>query len=114
LSSIMDLARTGTAVVVVEAPVHQRLRRWAQHVSSFDPGVLGAARRAARRQHATFRRVPTWRVVPADGWADFVHLNPRGAVLFSEWLGARVGDAVQTGRLKALRRGALPATVAQQ
>jgi len=101
LSRIMELAGNGTDVVVVEAPVHQQLRRWTQHVSDFYVSATARIRQAARQHRVTFRRVPTWRVVPADGWADFVHLNRRGAARFSEWLGARIAVIVQEGRFKA-------------
>ena len=99
----MIMHNGGTDVVVFEAPVHEHLRRWIQRASGFYGAATTDMRQAARRRRVTFRRVPTWRVIPADGWADFVHLNRRGAAGFSEWLGARVGAAVREGRLKASR-----------
>ncbi len=100
-SRLLELSGGDTQVVVVEAPAHERLRRWARHATGFYADATAHMRQAARQQRVTFWRVPTWRVVPADGWADFVHLNRRGAARFSEWLGARIAAAVQEGRLKA-------------
>jgi len=100
-SRVLDLTRRGTQVVVVEAPVHETLRRWSQHTTTFGATATAHIRQAARQRRAPFWRVAGWRVIPADGWADFVHLNPRGAAQFSEWLGARIAAAVQEGRLKA-------------
>jgi len=100
-SRLLELSGNGTQVVVVEAPVHETLRGWTRHVNDFYANATAHMRQAVRQQRVPFWRVATWRVVPAEGWADFVHLNPRGAARFSEWLGARIAAAVQKGRLKA-------------
>jgi len=113
LSRLLGLAADGTQIMVIEAPAHQRLRRWRQHASGFSTAALGALRQATREQHVMFRRVPASRVIPADGWADFAHPNVGGAERFSEWLGARVGTAVQAGRLKEPSPRATRVSVAQ-
>jgi hypothetical protein len=99
LSRLLRLPSNGTQVVVVEAPAHETLRRWARRTSGFYAEAIADIRRAARQQHVTFWRVPARRIIPADGWADFVHLNTRGAARFSEWLGGRIAGAVREGRL---------------
>jgi hypothetical protein len=43
--------------------------------------------------------VNTLNLIPDDGWADLDHLNEKGALVFSEWLGTRVGEAVEQGVL---------------
>lgn len=96
-SRLLELSGQGTEIVVVEAPVHPRLQRWARRHSAFYAEALTRLRETARRQHVRFWRVPTWKVVPADGWLDFVHLNRRGAASFSAWLGARIGAAERGG-----------------
>lgn len=90
---VLALSGESTRIAVVEAPVHERLRRWAKRSTSFYGEATMELRRAARRQHVVFWRVPTWRIVPADGWTDFVHLGSSGAAGFSEWLGARLADS---------------------
>ena len=99
-SKLLELSRDATQVVVVEAPAHDTLRRWARRVTSFYTDVIASMRQAARRHRVVFWRVPVRRVIPADGWVDFVHLNTDGAARFSEWLGARIAAAVQEGRLR--------------
>jgi type IV secretory pathway VirB3-like protein len=102
-SGVVQLWRSGAQVFVVEAPLHEKLQRWVRHDSTFHADAMAHLRQAARQQHVPFWRVPTWRVIPTDGWADFVHLNRRGAAQFSEWLGARLADAEHDGRLREPR-----------
>lgn len=97
---LLELSSRATQVVVVEAPAHERLRRWARHASSFYAEAIASMRQAARAQRVSFWRVPAWHIIPADAWADFVHVQRRGAARFSEWLGARIAAAVRDGRLK--------------
>jgi hypothetical protein len=96
---VLEVAEKGTQVVVIEAPMHPRLGRWARHSSRFHDQAIAGMRRAARQKRITFWHAPVWRIVPSDGWADFFHLNPGGAARFSDWLGGRIALAVQEGRL---------------
>jgi hypothetical protein len=99
-SRLLDLRSSATQIVVVEAPAHERLRRWARHTSAFYGDAIGRMRQAARRRRIPFWRVAAWRVIPTDGWTDFVHLNGPGAARFSEWMGTRLAAAVREGRIK--------------
>lgn len=99
LSDVLRLSGNGTRVIVVEAPVHEKVQHWVRRDGGFYAAAMAHIRGATRRQGVPFWRVPTWRVIPADGWADFVHLNRRGATQFSQWLGARIADAERDGRL---------------
>jgi hypothetical protein len=90
---VLALSGARTRVVVVEAPVHERVRQWAKRSTSFYADATMALRRAAHRQQVVFWRIPTRRVIPADGWTDFVHLSGPGATKFSEWLGARIAES---------------------
>ncbi len=96
---LVALSGGAMQVVVVEAPAHERLRRWAQQASSFYTDALAQIRRTTRAAHVTFWRAPTRRIIPPDAWADFVHVDPRGAARFSAWLGTRLATAVRDGRL---------------
>lgn len=96
---VLEFAGKGTQIVVIEAPMHPRLGRWAHNSSRFHDEAIAGMRRAARQQRITFWHAPVWRIIPSDGWADFFHLNPLGAARFSDWLGGRIALAVQEGRL---------------
>jgi len=87
---VLSLSGPQTRVIVIEAPAHERLRRWARRSTRFYGEAMRRMRDEARRRRVPFWRVPTWRVVPADGWSDFVHLDGAGATSFSEWLATRL------------------------
>jgi len=99
-TGVLEVAGKGAQVVVIEAPMHPRLGRWARHSSRFHDEAIAGMRRATRQRRVTFWHAPVWRIIPSDGWADFFHLNPRGAARFSDWLGGRIALAVQAGRLR--------------
>jgi hypothetical protein len=97
-SQLVDQSGRGMQVVVVEAPVHERLRRWAQHTSFYDDAITHMLH-AVRQRRVAFWRAPTRGLIPPHAWVDFVHLDRTGAARFSEWLGARIAAAVHAGRL---------------
>jgi len=99
-AELLATARARAQIVVVEAPLHPRLRRATSRLGGFYEQAMLLLRRESRRQHVPFWRVPADGVIPGDGWLDFVHLNRRGAGAFSHWLGARLGAAVRSGRLR--------------
>jgi hypothetical protein len=43
-------------------------------------------------------------LIPDDGWADYSHLNSKGAVIFSKWLGKQLGKAVMDGQIGVWQR----------
>jgi hypothetical protein len=98
-SRLLQLTGDGMEVVVVESPVHPRLRRWARGASPFFDETMARMRAAARERQVPFWRAPIARIVPGDDWVDFVHLDRDGAGHFSSWLGARLAAAVRDGQL---------------
>lgn len=107
-SRVLSLSKDGTRILVVEAPANEKLRRWARRSTGFYDEATRLLRREARDRHVDYWRVPTWRVIPGDGWFDFVHLNGVGAVGLSEWLGARIATRVGDDSLAAPREVAAP------
>jgi len=97
LTRLLELADADTQLVVVEAPSHPRLRRWARATHSH-ARAMRQVQQETRRHQVPFWSVPLTRIIPADGWADFVHLNSRGAERFSHWLGARLSTVAPRGR----------------
>jgi hypothetical protein len=99
LKRMAGLRERGTPVLLVEAPLP------ATYMTFFDGGEQDYARFVeAVGGHAEAAGVPFWQtlsldLIPGDGWADYGHLNQKGAGAFSEWLGTRVGEAVQAGTL---------------
>jgi hypothetical protein len=48
--------------------------------------------------------IPPHNMISEDGWADYTHLNTRGAAVFSTWLGQQLGESVLTGQVSILSR----------
>ena len=98
LKRMAGLREQGASVLLVEAPLP------ATYMAFFAGGEQDYARFVeVIGSHAEAAGVPFWRappdLIPGDGWADYGHLNREGAEAFSEWLGARVGEAVRAGAI---------------
>jgi hypothetical protein len=106
---LVALSGPSVRVVVIEAPGHQRLRRWVRHAGSFYGDAIAHMRHEARRRQVPFWRAPSQRLIAPDSWVDFVHVDRTGAARFSEWIGARLAAAAHTGRLDLLSHS-MPAT----
>lgn len=93
LEEIIAYNETGTEVIAVEMPVSDGLYYF------FGNGETDYNRFITRvGEVASLHQVPFWRtepldIIPDDGWADYSHLNSKGAQIFSFWLGQQVGSA---------------------
>jgi hypothetical protein len=96
-AALLNLSQGGTQVVVVEAPAHDRLRRWARRSGRLYADATARMRQGTTSRGVRFLRAPR-KVIPANGWTDFVHLNALGAARYSEWLGERLGAGVRDAR----------------
>jgi hypothetical protein len=91
LESIMEYNGATTQVILVEMPVADGLYFF------FGNGEADYDRFIARISGlADLYHIPFWRTepldsIPDDGWADYSHLNVKGAEIFSKWLGEQVG-----------------------
>ena len=92
LRRVIDLSRRGTRVLVLEMPVPRTclamLPKGDADYRTFRHTLEGDAAAAG---------VPFWAttdldLVPAQGWADFFHLNGRGAAAFTDWVGPRLAE----------------------
>jgi hypothetical protein len=85
----------GTTVVVVEMPVPQT------YFYFFGNGVIGYQKfldlilSATRTNQIIFLRTSCFNSIPDDGWVDYAHLNTKGASIFSESLGIKVGALME-------------------
>jgi hypothetical protein len=99
LTRLAALRQQGTEVVLVEVPLP------ATFMYFFENGEADYEKFTTQvGDHARSEGIPFWRtlsldLIPADGWLNYSHLNQEGAEAFSEWLGARVGEAVQAGTI---------------
>ncbi len=100
LSELLRLRSPGLELLVVELPVSETaLQHYGGGEFDHQQG-LDAIEKLAAQHGVPFWRFPADRAIPADGWADFIHLNRTGAEAYSRWLGEQLREAVQDGRLK--------------
>ena len=100
LSELLRLRSSGLEVLVVEVPVSETALQHFGDGEADHRQALDAIEELAVRHGVPFWRFPADRTIPADGWADFIHLNRTGAEAYSRWLGERLAEAVREGRLK--------------
>jgi hypothetical protein len=91
--------RDDVRVVLVEVPVHESVvNRFGRGDDAYRRG-LDAIEEVAARTGVPFWRYPKDRPIPAEGWADYTHMNRTGAAIYSRWLGERLAAAEREGFL---------------
>jgi hypothetical protein len=91
LKQIVANQDSGVTIVVVEMPVP------GMYFHFFDnPGVdyaqfLEVLRSVTADYHALLLETKSRDLIPNDGWMDYAHVNRKGAILFSTWLGEQLG-----------------------
>lgn len=102
LEELVALQENDVSIVVVEMPVPS------SYFAFFGaPAVDYQVFINSVATTAIVYKVPFWQsthhdLIPDTGWVDYSHLNSQGAVLFSEWLGEQLGQAVNAGELRGL------------
>jgi hypothetical protein len=97
LKRVVALQRQGTSVLIVEMPTHPTYLYFFDHGKQDYQKFVDQVSDTARSEGAVFWSADSALSIPYDGWYDRNHLNSLGASKFSEWLGQRVGEAVQRG-----------------
>ena len=103
LETIAEHNGSGTQVVIVEMSVADGFYYF------FEKGEADYNRYVdAIGKLASLHQVPFWRtepldLIPVDGWADYIHVNPKGAAAFSAWLAVQVAIWDGEENLEALQ-----------
>lgn len=98
LSALLKLGSKDLELLVVELPVNERVIRLYPHGEVDHQQALAAVEKVAAQHQVPFWRYPADRPIPDDGWSDFLHMNPVGARIYSQWLGERLGAAIRQNR----------------
>lgn len=104
LERLLALSTRGVRVVVVEMPVHPRMKDYFPHGAQDYQAFVETVGPAVERRGATW-----WRSaadIPDTGWYDLGHLNGEGAARLSEWLGARMASVAAAQGPSRVDRGA--------
>lgn len=99
LQQFVALKQDGYQIVLVEMPVPRTYWVLFGGEQNYRSRFLDKVGSYARETGTPWWEVNTLNLIPDDGWADLDHLNEKGALVFSEWLGTRVGEAVEQGVL---------------
>jgi len=92
LQRVLGLRRRGTPLLVLEMPVPPTCITMLPRGDDDYRAFLRAVEGDAAREGVPFWTTTALDLVPANGWADFFHLNQEGAAVFSDWVGRRLAD----------------------
>jgi len=87
-------------VVMVEVPVHPIFHTFYSGGPEDHFRTLNEISRQSREQGILFWPTSHLNLIPDEGWKNSNHMNFRGAQVFSRWLGEKIGDAVNQGKLR--------------
>jgi hypothetical protein len=100
LRQVLSAGTESSSILVVEMPVPDTYMLFFSHGEADYRGFVSRVDQLVQEAHKVFWQTTSWDVVPEDGWVDYSHLNQKGAAVFSQALGDRVGQAVQLEILK--------------
>lgn len=100
----LNLRSTDTQIVVFELPTQMnfRVKKDDADEKAYQEQFLQPIIADAESRRALFWRTGqiVFTTLPANNFADWLHLNSRGTKVFSGWLGEQLAQAVQQGKLK--------------
>ena len=103
LEEILNINHELTSLLVVVMPVPETYMDFFSTKPQNYQLFIEQVRDTSEKYGSSFW-LPPDNIIPQDGWADYTHLNTRGAAAFSAWLGGQVGEAVNEGSVFALSR----------
>jgi hypothetical protein len=103
LGRLLELRQQGMDIIVVELPVPINTYGFFYDESSIakqefiEPLRDYVESRGGLFLESTFQD-PS--IIPIDGWADWLHLNHDGAIIFSTWLGEMISQIISMGDIQ--------------
>jgi hypothetical protein len=91
-----------TEVVVVEMPVPETYFYFFDHPEADYESFMDTLRTITTNNQVLLLETTQEDLIPDDKWMDYSHVNQKGAILFSEWLGQKLGRALVDGSLRGL------------
>ena len=95
LSELVRLQEMGTTMVVVEMPVSDMYFHFFEDPMVGYGQFLKAVREITTDYDVLLVETSGRPIIPPDGWMDYVHVNRKGASVFSAWLGRQLGQKLQ-------------------
>jgi hypothetical protein len=97
LEQIMSHNGQSTQVILLEMPVAKGFYYFFGNGKNDHQHFINEVNRLARVRHIPFWQTNLLYMIPDDGWADYNHLNTKGAAILSNWLGRQVAAEVIQG-----------------
>jgi hypothetical protein len=91
-----------TEVVVVEMPVPETYFYFFDYPEADYESFMDTLRTITANNQVLLLETTREDLIPDDKWMDYSHVNQKGAILFSEWLGQELGQALVDGSLRGL------------
>jgi hypothetical protein len=99
LELIINSQSSTTQVVVVEMPVPETFFFYFGDGEQDYETFINTIRKSVLARSVPFWETTSLNLFTEDNWFNYSHLNSGGAVLFSEWFGRQLGEAVQNSSI---------------
>jgi hypothetical protein len=99
LQNILTNQGSGTTIVVVEMPVPEMYFHFFDDPSVDYARFIEVLRSVTADYHALLLETTSLDLIPNDGWMDYSHVNRKGAMIFSTWLGEQLGQQFSDEKL---------------
>jgi hypothetical protein len=86
--------------LVVELPVPETYKRFFKNREKDYQRFVDQIEILTTKSRVPFWLVNSWVRIPSDGWVDYAHMNEKGASIFSQAFGERLGKAIQLGLIQ--------------
>jgi hypothetical protein len=101
LQQLLAWQGNGTTIVVVEMPVPATYFYFFDNPTSDYNSFIDALRSTTTDHKVLLLETSSLDLIPDDGWVDYSHVNRKGSLLFSGWLGNQIGKATAEGKFSA-------------
>jgi hypothetical protein len=102
LVNLLALQDSDTQIVLAELPVHSTYMLFFENGEKDYQIFIDHVEELTSKQDAIFWQVMHLNIIPDDGWMNRNHLNSTGASIYSQWLGEKIANAVQSGELRPI------------
>jgi hypothetical protein len=100
LAQILSLKEKGPTVVVVEMPVPDTYLSFFANPETDYLTFMKVLSDVTNDRDVFLLETTREDLIPDDGWADYSHVNSKGAKIFSGWVGQQLGHAYVNGQIQ--------------
>jgi hypothetical protein len=90
MEQLISLNGPGLQLIVVEMPVPDGFHSFFGNGRDDYQVFIDNIAIRAEQNDVPFLRTEPFELIPDDGWADYTHVNEKGAIVLSEWLASEI------------------------